>query len=443
MLLLAGNAACQPLFVEMPAITESDRILIFAPHPDDEIIGCAGIIQHALEKGATIKIVFLTNGDHNQVAFKIYKKQIIMRPESYRKMGELRRQESLVAGKSLGLSDSQLLFLGYPDYGTMEIWLKHWGNIKPFKSSLTNVNRVPYPENPSYKKAYTGENILSDITTVLKSFKPTRIFATHPGDTNTDHRALYNFVQLGLLETGYTEPNNLHLYLVHSRRWPKPSGFLPTEMLTPPDRLQTHAYQWEVFSVPEEHLLKKASALEVFKSQLIGRKNFFLSFVRKNELFGKVPWITLPVTTSEISIETKNEGELSEEMEVKHTRICEIGISSNQKNVLLSVKAKRVVFERDFYVELRLYGWKNNLPFAEMPKLVMETDLSGKSRVYNGTKQARHPQLKIESVGNDTIFTIPRELLGNPEFLFLGGENKLGALTLDFLPWRVFKASGT
>ncbi|PYY13337.1 MAG: hypothetical protein DMG61_13675, partial [Acidobacteria bacterium] len=35
-----------------PSPTRSDSIVIFAPHPDDEVIGCAGIIMQALARGA-------------------------------------------------------------------------------------------------------------------------------------------------------------------------------------------------------------------------------------------------------------------------------------------------------------------------------------------------------------------------------------------------------
>jgi len=47
------------------SIHEGEKIVVFAPHPDDEVIGCAGIIQECLAKNGEVYIVFLTNGDHN------------------------------------------------------------------------------------------------------------------------------------------------------------------------------------------------------------------------------------------------------------------------------------------------------------------------------------------------------------------------------------------
>src|SRR6476646_8375445 len=46
-----------------PSPTRSDSIVVFAPHPDDEVIGCAGIIMQALARGARVKVVDITSGD--------------------------------------------------------------------------------------------------------------------------------------------------------------------------------------------------------------------------------------------------------------------------------------------------------------------------------------------------------------------------------------------
>ena len=38
------------------------RILILAPHPDDEVVGCAAAIDRARAQGAVVSVLFLTNG---------------------------------------------------------------------------------------------------------------------------------------------------------------------------------------------------------------------------------------------------------------------------------------------------------------------------------------------------------------------------------------------
>src|SRR5712664_3781285 len=91
-LLLAG-----PIFAQqnLPTPTKDDRIVIVAPHPDDEILGAGGLIQAALAVGADVRVIYLTNGDHNQVAFKLYKLDLHLSAKEYLAFGEKRRQEAL------------------------------------------------------------------------------------------------------------------------------------------------------------------------------------------------------------------------------------------------------------------------------------------------------------------------------------------------------------
>jgi len=42
---------------------KNQRLLIIAPHPDDEIIGCGGLIQKIKDKGGKVFVLFLTVGD--------------------------------------------------------------------------------------------------------------------------------------------------------------------------------------------------------------------------------------------------------------------------------------------------------------------------------------------------------------------------------------------
>ena len=43
----------------------ADRLLVFAPHPDDETLATGELIQLARESGASVRVVFGTDGDNN------------------------------------------------------------------------------------------------------------------------------------------------------------------------------------------------------------------------------------------------------------------------------------------------------------------------------------------------------------------------------------------
>ena len=49
---------------------KGQRLLVIAPHPDDDVIGCAGLIQKVKEKGGKVYVLFLTVGDTNDFSKK-------------------------------------------------------------------------------------------------------------------------------------------------------------------------------------------------------------------------------------------------------------------------------------------------------------------------------------------------------------------------------------
>ena len=80
-----------------------DRILILAPHPDDEVLGCGGVILQAIKKGLPLKVVFFTYGDSNEWSFLKYRKRLIVTPKQIRGMGLVRYKEAVEAAKILGV----------------------------------------------------------------------------------------------------------------------------------------------------------------------------------------------------------------------------------------------------------------------------------------------------------------------------------------------------
>ena len=95
----------------IPDFTRQDRVLILAPHPDDEAIGTAGVIQKAVSAGADVYVACYTNGDANQLAFIAYEKRFTILKGEFIHMGEVRRKETLAALKFLGVEENKIFFL--------------------------------------------------------------------------------------------------------------------------------------------------------------------------------------------------------------------------------------------------------------------------------------------------------------------------------------------
>ncbi len=94
-------------------------------------MGCAGVIQAAVQMNLPLHVVYLTNGDNYKWAFMIYEKRPVLRSAEMLARGEIRHQEAVKAEEQLGAHADQLTFLGYPDWGTEHIFMEHWSPQAP------------------------------------------------------------------------------------------------------------------------------------------------------------------------------------------------------------------------------------------------------------------------------------------------------------------------
>ena len=120
-----------------------NRLLIIAPHPDDEVLALAGIIQEAVNLGKTVKVVIMSNGDGYRGAVVANYANSSPTPADYQRLGVERHEESLEALRLLGVPTENILFLGYPDGGLMRLWESNWDKSNPYKGR-TGQTFSPY-----------------------------------------------------------------------------------------------------------------------------------------------------------------------------------------------------------------------------------------------------------------------------------------------------------
>lgn len=157
-------------------LQDSDRILVLVPHPDDDILSTAGLIQQAVDKDLPVKVVFFTNGDYNETSFALYRKEITLDSTEALRLGETRREEALAAQGILGVRPEQVTFLGYPDGGGLQIFENHWGDSQPYRSLLSGLTAVPYTFTQSPNALYKGESFISDIKQIVMDFNIPWVF---------------------------------------------------------------------------------------------------------------------------------------------------------------------------------------------------------------------------------------------------------------------------
>ncbi|MCR6546276.1 PIG-L deacetylase family protein [Dehalobacterium formicoaceticum] len=121
-------------------------ILVIAPHPDDDIIGCGGSMARHIQQGNHVAILYMTSGEDGSMQYS---------PEE---LGLIREAEAKSAAAKLGVTD--LTFLRCPD-GYLE---------------------------------FNKEN-LDRMVTIIRAIKPSNIYLPNSKDDVPDHQITY---RLGL-----------------------------------------------------------------------------------------------------------------------------------------------------------------------------------------------------------------------------------------------------
>src|SRR5450432_980966 len=100
------------------AIDQATSLLVISPHPDDETLCCAGVIQRVLRAGGHASVVWITSGDGSALGMLLVEKTLFD-ARKMRAFGEARMSEARAATSLLGVPPRGQLFLGYPDGGVL------------------------------------------------------------------------------------------------------------------------------------------------------------------------------------------------------------------------------------------------------------------------------------------------------------------------------------
>ncbi|MEY2538106.1 MAG: hypothetical protein QOG67_1846 [Verrucomicrobiota bacterium] len=152
--------------VNIPSFTERSRLMLIAPHPDDESLACSVILQKALRAGAAVRIVYATDGDNNPWPQRVLEWKWRLDGCDREWWGQLRRKEALDALAVLGIRDSDTRFLGLPDQGLTDLL-------------LSGCQRT-----------------LALLAQTITEWAPTDLLAPATGDIHPDHSAVAVMLRL-------------------------------------------------------------------------------------------------------------------------------------------------------------------------------------------------------------------------------------------------------
>ncbi len=415
--------------------SKEDRILLVAPHPDDEALGAGGLVQSAASAGASLRIVYLTQGESNEVSSIFYRRKPLLLKSDFIRNGRIRRAEAVDAMASLGLDASNLIFFGYPDFGTMKIWQAYWGEGAPaYRSLITRINKVLYKDDFSYGQTFKGENVVRDFERVLLDFQPTRIFVTAPFDLNSDHQAAFLFLQVARmnLEEQLKSAPPVSLYVVHAHEWPQPKKYAPELALGSPTPSSWKEPTWDAYPLTQDETEKKQKAILRYTSQIAYKRNFLLSFARANEIFAEAVQETVGEEKGE-SIDKALASAPPAEGDVRYRRIG--------PELLIDIPLS-VPMDEMGMLKTYVFPYRKGYPFAEMPKLSFGL-FGNRLFVKDGLKEVFEPGLKYRLEKKRLLVRLPVRLLKDPDHLFVSTRTARDELSLDFGSWRILEMSRT
>lgn len=147
---------------------QRDRLLVVAPHPDDETLACGELIQSALAAGADVRVVFATDGDNNPWPQRWIEKRWHIGAKERQRWGERRRSEAAQALQTLGAGAIEAHFLGRPDQGLTDELMR-------------------------------DDVLVGMLAAEIGAFAPTHLALPSLADNHPDHSALHIAIELALL----------------------------------------------------------------------------------------------------------------------------------------------------------------------------------------------------------------------------------------------------
>lgn len=254
--------------ISMLELHATERILVLAPHPNDESIAAGGMIASVLQvhPESRVRVIIATNGDASYANSFFHSSNNFTR-QHFQSIAHGHQQECLSALTILGLDSSQISFWGFPEQGLSKLRQQYWSRKEAYRSPTTGFYSTEQAKNSPVLQ-YNGMNLLKLIQSELIAFRPTKIIIPHPQDMNSDHRtlALLTIFAVGVQQIQQDAPHML-AYLLWSGNtfWMPGSFFNENTKISLPRAAFRNG--WKLFPLSKSAQEKKALALTSYSSQ--------------------------------------------------------------------------------------------------------------------------------------------------------------------------------
>ena len=154
---------CSLRWLSQPYELRTSPCVVFAPHQDDETLGCGGLIARKRNEGLPVHIVFLTDGSASHPGHPAL---------SPADISIMRHQEALAALAVLGVESGAIHFLNVAD-GTLN-------TLSPTQEG----------------------GLVARLAALLRAIGPGEIFLPCNPDGSTEHDAAFEFICAALQRSG-------------------------------------------------------------------------------------------------------------------------------------------------------------------------------------------------------------------------------------------------
>ncbi len=269
-------------------VPDATRLLVIAPHPDDDVLGAGGLMQRVKAGGGAVRVVYLTDGEGYPEGVKQEDHVEAPTAKDFLGYGKQRRGEARAALLRLGLADAFQTFLGFPDSGLCKLTRVYWSERRgAYRSPYTRLTRPQKSEILMPSTRYRGEDLSQELALVIGDFKPTMIAVPRQEDQHADHCAAWFFLADSLTDVRRVRPEfstDVINYVIHFNTWPfEDDG----PRLDPPPGLRGGASGWMRLSLTPAETRNKRQALRRFTTQMHVMDWFLDGFARSNEVFSR------------------------------------------------------------------------------------------------------------------------------------------------------------
>jgi N-acetyl-1-D-myo-inositol-2-amino-2-deoxy-alpha-D-glucopyranoside deacetylase len=417
------------------------RVLIIAPHPDDEVIAPGGLTATAIASGAKVRTVVVTAGDGFKKAARLISGGPLS-PEVFRELGTLRYPETQASFEALGVPVGDRIYLGYGDASVPALWDEGWDREVVARNGCTST---PYPFAFTAGAPYRGASLVADLERVIDECAPTAVVYPDPDDNHPDHWATAAFVEYVLESRGYE--GGRYTYLAHFGHYPFPWAYLPNAYMRPPAELVHQGTEWHSLTLTEAARDAKAQALSQHRSQLrIPHMYVYLrSFLRRNELFGTYA-PARPLASSGTSVPPTPDPQ-SRDLVVRDpgtggpgtllpgaVSVRGVRLARAPERVWMGIAIKggpRPAYDCGFH--LRLFG-------GEGPRRIDVTVAGGQTKVWNQFSNSVSPAVVEVARSGDTLWVgLPASAFAGVRSALVSGDVRPSGRLRARSAWRVVR----